>query len=418
MNYISRGIADQQLHFVIRCAAQLDEGRLRKAVDLCVVAHPVLGCLLDETGKEPFWRPVDRSEGWGFSVAEGSDIDKQLNDFILVPGDPRKDPLAQVRLFRGMKDTLCVKMNHVCADGAGTRNYAYLLVSIYNALGRDPGFVPKIDERERSMRSVLNKYGLGMRIGLARAAMRFMRKANTQVGRSWQLPVKSSSNTRRTMAVRRIDEAWGIRITDIAKQHDATLNDMLLAAYFRTLFKIIPVDGSAPVPLQVSVDLRRYNPVTTDVIGNLSSAIFAAIPPTSAEEFFKTLERVKEVMNRQKARSPLVGAYAIGIPFRFMNYPKASAAMQQMTAGRANKGVAMPLLSNFGKLEPERLAFDGSDPTDAYITTPIMFPPYLMLGVTGYRGSLTLTSGYCRDGVGNDSVERILDLVLEELPGK
>ena len=44
MNYISRGIADQQLHFVIRCAGRLDALRLKRAVDLCVEAQPVLGC--------------------------------------------------------------------------------------------------------------------------------------------------------------------------------------------------------------------------------------------------------------------------------------------------------------------------------------------------------------------------------------
>jgi len=82
--------------------------------------------------------------------------------------------------------------------------------------------------------------------------------------------------------------------------------------------------------------------------------------------------------------------------------------MEQMTLGRANRGVAMPLLSNFGKLEPERLCFDGRRPTDAFITTPVMYPPYLMLGVSGYDGSLPFTSGFCREGLGNDSVEKII----------
>jgi len=219
------------------------------------------------------------------------------------------------------------------------------------------------------------------------------------------------------MAKRRLEAERVQKIVDLARSNGATLNDVLLTAYFRTLFKIIPVDGVAPVPLQVSADLRRYNlEGANDLIGNLSSAIFAGIPPTGDEPFTVTLGKVKAKMDRLKGTSPLIGAYAIGIPFRLMNYRKASMVMQQMTAGRAQKGVAMPLLSNFGKLEPERLSFDGTRPSDAYITTPIMFPPYLMLGVTGYDGSLTLTSGYCREGVGNDSVEKMLNLVLMELP--
>jgi hypothetical protein len=48
-------------------------------------------------------------------------------------------------------------------------------VEIYNALGKDPEYVPKVDKRERGMRTVLRRYGLGKRIGFARTAMRFMR---------------------------------------------------------------------------------------------------------------------------------------------------------------------------------------------------------------------------------------------------
>ena len=150
--------------------------------------------------------------------------------------------------------------------------------------------------------------------------------------------------------------------------------------------------------MQVSADLRRFAPETSDIIANLSSAIFAAIPPDRGERFDDTFLKVKSVMDRMKGWSPLVGAYAVGIPFRLMNYRKASMVMEQMTLGRANRGVAMPLLSNFGKLEPERLCFDGRRPTDAFITTPVMYPPYLMLGVSGYDDSLTFTSGYCREG--------------------
>jgi NRPS condensation-like uncharacterized protein len=416
MNNISREIADQQLHFVVRCAERLDAERLEKAVGLCIVAQPILGCLLVEDGKEPHWRSEERAAGWGYSEMTGPDLESDLREFVLVPGDPKKDPLAQVRLFRGEMDTVCIRMDHVCADAAGIRNYGYLLADIYNALAKDPGFRPEADRRDRGMKSVLRRYGLAKRVGFARTAMKFMRKAKKSPGRSWQFPVVSSSREGRTMAVRHLTAERVKKTVDMAKRNGATLNDVLLAAYFRAMFRTIPVEGNGPVPLQVSADLRRYNPETADMIANLSSAIFAAIPPTGDEPFEQTLGKVRSVMDRMKASSPLVGAYAIGIPFKFMNYRRASAVMRQMTEGRAKKGVAMPLLSNFGKLDPERLSFDGLRPSDAYITTPVMFPPYLMLGVSGYEGGLTFTSGYCREGTGN-GVEKLLDLVLAELPG-
>ena len=417
MNHISRGVADQQLHFVVQCAGRLDPERLRRAVDLCIVAQPILGCLLSEKGKRPHWTSGPHADAWGYSETEGTEHERELNDFILTAADPRTDPLVQVRLFRGPADTVCIKMNHVCADAAGTRNYGYLLVGMYNALGKDPGFRPAEDRRKRGMRIVLKNYGLIERYRFARTAMRFMRQANRQPGRLWQFPVVSASQQGRTMTVRRLTAERGRKIAALAKQKGATINDIILTAYFRALIKVIPFEGDAPIPLQVSADLRRFAPETSDIIANLSSAIFAAIPPDRGERFDDTFLKVKSVMDRMKGSSPLVGAYAVGIPFRLMNYRKASMVMEQMTLGRANRGVAMPLLSNFGKLEPERLCFDGRRPTDAFITTPVMYPPYLMLGVSGYDGSLTFTSGYCREGVGNDSVEKMMDLVIDELPG-
>ena len=67
MNHISRGVADQQLHFVVQCAGRLDPERLRRAVDLCIVAQPILGCLLSEKGKRPHWTSGPHADAWGYS---------------------------------------------------------------------------------------------------------------------------------------------------------------------------------------------------------------------------------------------------------------------------------------------------------------------------------------------------------------
>lgn len=57
-----------------------------------------------------------------------SDDPATLEDFLVTPASPEQDPLVQVRLIRGSGgDCLCVKVQHVVADGRAAMDYLYLL---------------------------------------------------------------------------------------------------------------------------------------------------------------------------------------------------------------------------------------------------------------------------------------------------
>jgi hypothetical protein len=54
----------------------------------------------------------------------------------------------------------------------------------------------------------------------------------------------------------------------------------------------------------------------------------------------------------------------------------------------------MIMLSNGGDLDPDRLAFDGVTPVEAYATAGVFkIPGLLAIAVSGLRGSLTLHLG-------------------------
>ncbi len=140
MNYITRLNADQQLHVVITFRSQMDEPRLAKALRLVMDRQPVLGCRFVEQGNRTAWeRRHDLDQLELLRVVETGDLRASVDGFAVLPSDPCVDPLVQARIFRGPAgDTLCVKVNHVAADGAGAKEVAYLVADTYRRLEENP----------------------------------------------------------------------------------------------------------------------------------------------------------------------------------------------------------------------------------------------------------------------------------------
>jgi hypothetical protein len=46
---------------------------------------------------------------------------------------------------------------------------------------------------------------------------------------------------------------------------------------------------------------------------------------------------------------------------------------------------------------------------------PIVKPPYWAAGASGFKDSLTLSSGFCASGIDPQSVEGLFDLMVSEL---
>ena len=103
-----------------------------------------------------------------------------------------------------------------------------------------------------------------------------------------------------------------------------------------------------------------------------------------------------------------------GLPLLSFGYkilPHA-ASEEIIKIGYANPLVAM---SNIGVLEVEKLALNGNQPTDGFMSGAVRYKPYALLSVTSVRKELTL-SMCCR---GNDEdkarIERMFRLIEDNL---
>ncbi|MEA4907231.1 MAG: hypothetical protein VB089_06420 [Anaerolineaceae bacterium] len=413
LNYITRANADQQLHVIVACDGRLDAGRLERAVRLAMERELVLSCRFVEADGRVYWElRRDLAQLEVCRVVACDDPQPGLAAFVAQPGDPCRDPLLQARLFRTPAgDTLCLKINHVAADGTGTKEAAYLVADTYRRLEADPAYQPGPGRfGRRSQLAIFRQAGL-------RNLLRYRPRRFGLPAMHFELPFVGEASQGRGFTLRRLSPADFRVLKAYAHAHGATLNDLLLAALYRAMFAQGNPPQDTPLPMQVSIDLRRYLPRGQEQpICNLSSALYPALRYTPGQTFEHTLADVVAHMGRWKARRPgLTGAMLIQLAV-LPGFARAKATIGRLTATSSCR-VAPLLLSNFGLLDEERLAFGRLPVRQAWMLGPVMFGHGLMLTASTYAGQMTLAMGTCAGSIAPQTVEGLLDRVWQELAG-
>ena len=417
MNYIIRQVGDQQLHCVLSFDGQLDTDALQRAVQLTLDMEPVLGCRYVEHPRRARWvLRADLDDKAFYQVIRSSDVAQDLWLFITTPADPSADPLVQVRLFRNQTDTLCIKTSHVVADATACKQYLYRLAATYRRLQQDTAYSPRRNPRSRR-ESGRGEGQLFIRFGPLTLARAYRRRFSPTP--TWGFPRQTMDFSGLNYAIMRLPPARFNLLREYGRQRRATLNDVALTAFYRVLFAIVDPPAGPPLPVSVPVDLRRYLAADHPLpVCNFSSSIFPALTRAPGERFDETLTRTRDVMNALKADHPGLHS-AIYQTWSFVRgYESAKQNIQTMQSLGMQYGTFYPMLTNFGVLDHEQLGFGPSAPNDAYMVSPLFFPPGFMVGVNTFRDILTITAGFSHTATDKQIVQRFMELLDQELPGE
>ncbi len=410
LEHLVAAVADQQLHCVIRFAGRIDEARLARAVRLTLDAEPVLGCRFVERPWRPIWeRLTDLDARVHCPVETPADPDAALAAYIVQPVDLAAGPQAQARLFRGVDDLLCVKLNHAVADGGGVIEYASLLAAIYRRLGRAPGYAPPPNlAGARGQGQVFRRIPLpGLLAALRRSAI---------PPPAWGFPSAGGDLSGRSVLVRRVDAPRVDALRAYARSRGVSFNDVLLAAFFRAFCAVLDPPAGAPLPVQAPVNLRRYLPDgRAGALCNLAGSIYPALQHEPGATFDHTLAQAHAAQADAAAGLPGLGqALMLEV---VMTLPYALAQRLAAAAMQGNRtGKTHPFLSNMGVLDPAWVDFGAIPVAEAYGVGPVLYPPGFFLAVSTFRGVLTLATSFCHTAVDAGRVAQCLDRLVAELP--
>ncbi len=219
-----------------------------------------------------------------------------------------------------------------------------------------------------------------------------------------------------TYVIRHIEDPSLTRLKKFGRQHDATINDLLIAAFYMAALTHLEPLNKTSLPIQFTVDMRRYIKDNSDTgIANLSSAVDVWLPANINLCFEDVLMETCRQLKRIKQRNPGLGA-TIALDLLFLaGYARArSIFMRNISSGLQARN-ANPILSNFGRLDDELLNFDGRAVRRAYLVGPNLLVPGLMMCASGFRRSLTLSVGYDESTISGRLIRRFVNTMHREL---
>jgi len=420
-NYLERySMSTSQIQVIMKLDGRLDFDKLKRAVRLSVDAEPVLGCRFVEADP-PYWKRLDNLDEITFcSLEETNNSDEAVMNFLKSPLGMDNDPMVKVQVLRSEQyDMLGVKVNHACCDGAGTKEYIQLLSYIYSCIDQEDGIFipePKIDSME-------DQYRLFKEVSMTCPEVRWNPLLDTPKT-MWAFPWIQRGGDSISFALCRLPQGSLGSIYQYGKSREATVNDLILTAFYRTMFKISKPIYGVPMDISSTVDLRRYLPVhKTQNIRNLSGGFITRIDRIMNESFEGTLFRVMNATRKIKDRITGVNnamgeEYAENTSFTyFHNYFERMSQTSEISAKCPTfiGNVCFPGLSNLEYISKALISFGKNVVTDAYIIPPVIRAPGFLLLASSYNGILTMSIGYCKASISQRDMNHLLNTIKNEL---
>ncbi len=391
----------------------LDSERLARAADLALDAEPVLGCRFEADRRRPVWQRLGSEDRTNFVLA-GSSGDYEALKVRAV--DIHNGPQLRATLWqRPGGDRLALALSHAVADGGGLLDTAEIVARIYTRLADDPGFRPEPNlHGSRSVRQVLRHVPWRAYPRIARSVIEESRQARP--GEPWlTLPIEPGGPETSTGFVSchiPADRVAGM--AGYARERGATLNDLLLAAFFRALVAAAGWDGQRRLMVFITAGLRRYLPGgKAAAVCNLSSIQAVRLGTDLGADLDATMGRVSAIMKAKKANWIGLFGPSVVIPLvRHLPFWLLRRIAERAT--ESGSGVRPLIFTNAGVADPDRLRFDAP-PVMVWACPQLLRPPRLQVAVLGYRGALTLVSGVYPSRNRESAAVRLFDSIVAEL---
>ena len=418
--FLMRMANDIQLHCVIVLDRFLDVARMQRAVQLSLEAEPILACRFVKGKWRQYWEQrADLDWRECVRLVQANNIDLEIGNYLAAPISHLEDPLLQVRIFRSTTDTLCVKMNHMVADAGGVKDYVCLLAEIYRGLAANQDFRPEVNGNgTRSPRQLWRHFSFLDRLRILRRGFRDWKSELVPRG-NWCYPFVKAPAAGRMFVIRRLvgpDRFPAIR--QYAKLHGVTINDIMAAAVFRALRAVLQPAHGMPMRLGTTVDLRRHLPGNkADGICNLSGLFKLNAGTELGMSLADTIQLVHGRMRERKADCLGLGDCRFFMFGGMLPYPWAVWVFKLLN--RFNRFLSgpevSPGLTNMGEISREQVDFGEAKTEDAFLAPPLVFPPFFVIGLSGFAGSITMSAGFCESAVAKTAVAGLFDTVEKEL---
>jgi NRPS condensation-like uncharacterized protein len=191
-----------------------------------------------------------------------------------------------------------------------------------------------------------------------------------------------------------------------------TIGDVLATGFYRTLFEAIDPPENVPLPLFVTVNLRKYIPGGVgEGVCMLSTAFIPEVSRKNSESFEGTLARVHAAMQTEKGKQKELGSMFL------MELGLAPGNIFPRILGSSISSISvMPTVSNMGIIEAGAVDFEDAKVQEILPLGPMSSPPFFSIGSSTYNGEMVLNSIILGTDAYRTKVSNFFDALVKELP--
>lgn len=399
MHYLFRDYNDRMVHVELRYDFEIDIEILKTVLICFFEKAPVLHSSFTDNHLHPYWTVKDYHIDEVLTVknVNEEELDSEINDFLIqhIPTDSNIQMKVAVFNHSG-KSVLCIVENHMCMDGGDFKYFLKSLCKNYNDYAENKISPIDLKTGTRSFESVYEDFSSAEK----QMAKRLYKNVNSKDEHAFPLTqddIRDSS----FIARRKVSADVFNKIKEVGKKHGATINDMLVAAYFHSIYELADFNKNDSVSISCAIDLRRHIKDSQDLGVTNHTAWMQCKVPRCGRDIFETLTYTVNSVNQFK-KDRFIGLH--GLPLLSLGYkilPHA-ASEEIIKIGYSNPLLAM---SNIGVLDEKSLALAGNEPTDGFMSGAVKYKPYVLLSVTSMRKELTFSM--CVRG--NDKDKKIVE---------
>lgn len=410
IQFFLRSNADQQMRFVIFLSQQIDFNIVQKALRATIYNEPIFSYSYKEDNKNAYWQKEEKIDSaLLIDLIETDDVLIEVNRFLTLSISPFAFPLVKTRIIRNdSKDVICINMNHTPTDGAGLKKFVKILANNYNNILENPDYTGDANiNGDRSVKQVLKSFTFLQKLQFARQGFK-QPKRSPSWSFGWN---KSDSENKNLISTIKITAETFNKIKVFGKQHNATINDIILSAFIRVFVSTNPKNEKAAKPLIVPVDLRKHiKPGQNTAICSLTGSMICNIGNDIGESYVDTLDKVREEMIFKKSIHAEMNMLS---PFLVLSKLMPYGKLKDQTMKR--KTPPIPLVTNVGIINSSDINFNNIPVENSYITGAILYGDYFCMGYSTFNNEITFSVGFTGGNLQIQKVNLFLDKLKKEL---
>ena len=383
MHYLFRDFNDRMVHVDLSYDFVPDIEALKTVIICAFEKVPVLRSRFIDNKLTTHWEVMPYRIEDVFTVSYPDDIDEAVENFLTQYISPSESIQMKIALFvKDGKSRLCMIENHMCMDGGDLKYFLQEFCENYSRYVSE-GISP-VNFRTGS-RSYDDVYS-GFSKTEAGVARRLFKNINARDDHKFPL---TSDNIRDEsfIARKKFNEETLIKLKAKGKELGATINELLLASYFYSIYELAGFPDSDTVMISNAIDLRRHmNGVDNQGFTNHTSWMQCAIPGRG-RDIFETVKYVVRSSNKFK-KDKFMGLYGLPLLNFGYNFLPHTVSEEIIKIGYSNPLMAM---SNIGILNGQHFALCGKEPVDAFMSGAVKYKPFVLLTATTYKSVITLS---------------------------